>query len=340
MQKVHSHYDNLKVSRDAPIEVIKAAYRTLSQKYHPDRNMGDDEAARVMRLLNVAYETLSDPVKRRTHDEWIRAAENGSQRETPMGESRNSPRESPKEQTSDVTAKRTRTPPPTQSEADAFLAHIASNWIWYGIGAFFLYAANSITTVNSENRSIRNASPTEFNSDIYRQLQPEGQIAGTQPHVTPSSPVLTPSSETRGNVDEPYVRPMTAPNGESWPRSAGYVKGYELLQENGLSSVTVDNSQNDSDVFVKLMDLSGEKPQPVRHFYIPSHSSFTATKVKAGRYDVRYRDLSNGGLSRSESFQLEEIEEADGIRYKNMTMTLYKVQNGNMQTFQLNESDF
>lgn len=71
MRKVHSHYENLKVARNAPLEVIRAAYRTLSQKYHPDRNPGDAEAARIMTVINDAYETLSDPIKRRQHDEWI-----------------------------------------------------------------------------------------------------------------------------------------------------------------------------------------------------------------------------------------------------------------------------
>jgi hypothetical protein len=42
MAKIHTHYDNLKVSRHAPQEVIRAAYKALSQKYHPDKNPGDE----------------------------------------------------------------------------------------------------------------------------------------------------------------------------------------------------------------------------------------------------------------------------------------------------------
>ena len=72
---IHTHYDNLKVSRTAPLEVIKAAYKSLAQKYHPDRNQGDSEAARIMKLLNEAYETLSDPIKRAEHDNWIEQQE-------------------------------------------------------------------------------------------------------------------------------------------------------------------------------------------------------------------------------------------------------------------------
>ena len=70
-----THYDTLKVSRDAPIEVIRAAYRVLSQKHHPDRNPSDSAAADTMGLLNKAYEVLSAPERRHAHDGWIRQIE-------------------------------------------------------------------------------------------------------------------------------------------------------------------------------------------------------------------------------------------------------------------------
>jgi curved DNA-binding protein CbpA len=75
MGKIHTHYDNLKVARLAPQEVIRAAYKALSQKYHPDKNPGDEKAARIMAILNGAYSTLSDPQRRKEHDEWIAAEE-------------------------------------------------------------------------------------------------------------------------------------------------------------------------------------------------------------------------------------------------------------------------
>src|SRR4051812_7877122 len=75
MAKIHTHYDNLKVARLAPQEVIRAAYKALSQKYHPDKNPGDEKAARIMAILNSAYETLSDPQRRKEHDEWIASEE-------------------------------------------------------------------------------------------------------------------------------------------------------------------------------------------------------------------------------------------------------------------------
>ena len=71
MKRIHTHYENLKVSRDAPPEVLKAAYRALAQKYHPDRNPDDSEVGRIMKLVNASYDVLSDPVRRLRHDQWI-----------------------------------------------------------------------------------------------------------------------------------------------------------------------------------------------------------------------------------------------------------------------------
>lgn len=75
MARIHTHYDNLKVARNAPPEVIRAAYKILSQKYHPDRNGNSENAIRIIQIINTAYEVLSDPTKRREHDEWIARTE-------------------------------------------------------------------------------------------------------------------------------------------------------------------------------------------------------------------------------------------------------------------------
>lgn len=71
-----THYDSLKVSRTAPIEVIKAAYKTLAQKYHPDKNQCNAEAALIMEKINVAYDILSNPLKREEYDTWLKYKEN------------------------------------------------------------------------------------------------------------------------------------------------------------------------------------------------------------------------------------------------------------------------
>ena len=68
MKKFHTHYESLNVTRDAPAEVIRAAYRSLSQKHHPDKNVGNHNAAQMMMRLNTAYSVLSDPDQRKLYD--------------------------------------------------------------------------------------------------------------------------------------------------------------------------------------------------------------------------------------------------------------------------------
>lgn len=71
MKKFRTHYDNLNVARNADIAVIKAAYKALAQKYHPDRNPDNPNAERIMKIINTAYQVLIDPVRRAEHDRWI-----------------------------------------------------------------------------------------------------------------------------------------------------------------------------------------------------------------------------------------------------------------------------
>ena len=56
-------YKVLGVSPDASDEEIKKAYRALAKKYHPDRNPGDEVAAKKMQQVNAAYEQIKNPDK-------------------------------------------------------------------------------------------------------------------------------------------------------------------------------------------------------------------------------------------------------------------------------------
>jgi curved DNA-binding protein len=63
-------YGELGVSRTAAPEDIKKAYRKLAAKLHPDKNPGDKKTEARFKLVNRAYQTLSDPKKRALYDEF------------------------------------------------------------------------------------------------------------------------------------------------------------------------------------------------------------------------------------------------------------------------------
>ncbi|KAJ1633341.1 DnaJ domain-containing protein [Pavlovales sp. CCMP2436] len=57
-------YDVLGIEAEASEKDIKQGYRKLSLKYHPDKNLGDAEAAAKFQQVAGAYEVLNDPDKR------------------------------------------------------------------------------------------------------------------------------------------------------------------------------------------------------------------------------------------------------------------------------------
>jgi molecular chaperone DnaJ len=61
-------YVVLGVPRTATVADVKRAYRKLARRFHPDVNPGDHVAAMRFKEITEAYETLSDPDRRRRYD--------------------------------------------------------------------------------------------------------------------------------------------------------------------------------------------------------------------------------------------------------------------------------
>jgi curved DNA-binding protein CbpA len=79
MTTMKSHYAVLGVLPTAEDVVIRAAYKALAQRYHPDKYQGPKaEAEALMKELNAAYSVLSDPEKRRRYDEEQKSSSNQS----------------------------------------------------------------------------------------------------------------------------------------------------------------------------------------------------------------------------------------------------------------------
>jgi DnaJ-class molecular chaperone len=65
-------YQRLGVAKTASQDDIKKAFRKLARKHHPDKNAGDKASEEKFKEINQAYETLSDPEKRKQYDELSR----------------------------------------------------------------------------------------------------------------------------------------------------------------------------------------------------------------------------------------------------------------------------
>ncbi|MGE3979352.1 MAG: DnaJ domain-containing protein [Nitrospira sp.] len=70
-----NYYEILGVLREASDEEIKKAYRKLVFEHHPDRNPHKQDADERIREINVAYEIVGDPEKRKTYDRLSWGAE-------------------------------------------------------------------------------------------------------------------------------------------------------------------------------------------------------------------------------------------------------------------------
>ena len=213
-QTIETHYDCLKVVRDAPVEVIKASYRVLSQKYHPDRNAAPD-AVHLMTRINQAWDVLSDPERRATHDRWIATQERNAAFDAAPAPLRAAAAASPRH-----------TPRPARARASTRNGAIA---VWasrYGIGvAAALAVATAIILLVSY--IFRPPAPMDFDDALLTQNTP----ADTEKTVW-------------------LAKPWEAVPTTRLPH--GYIDGEEQYYSDGLSTFDIDNTDGGVDAEVRL----------------------------------------------------------------------------------------
>jgi curved DNA-binding protein CbpA len=309
MGKIHTHYDNLKVSRMAPQEVIRAAYKALSQKYHPDKNPGDEKAARIMAILNSAYDTLSDTQRRKEHDEWIAAEE--WEIEWLESTRHESPERAWSPEHVDDTPRRNRR---------------RRDWKWWaGLATCLaLGFVGGVTMMNEPQLSStltaawgskanmaanaaqleRRGASADAGADgpadpkaamreswaSSRAHPADGNGARLAPvKVMALSQVVLPNAGAECDTE---TQTLVAPNGEPWPAKSGYVEGFPVGNKGEDMELMLDNAANASAVFIKVYDT--ERRSNVRYAYVRAHDKLQVDKLSSGKYEIRYQNLDIG----------------------------------------------
>jgi curved DNA-binding protein CbpA len=323
MAKIHTHYDNLKVARLAPQEVIRAAYKALSQKYHPDKNPGDEKAARIMAILNSAYGTLADPQRRREHDEWIAAEEweiewlESTRHEDARGKQPRQEAPSRAWDDSDIEQPSTPIRRPRWGGWKRWTAFGGCLLVGWGVG--LLMSGNSATLgsllggpfdsgLDMRNKAKSDADPkAELRADtrvakVVETRSNDAIVDGWAVAKAASAEPAAPRAPEIHVVAVAQVRvpplgpecqrgpqSLVAPNGEAWPQKSGYVDGYPIWNKGQDFQLTVDNGANAAAAFVRVFDQ--ERHTNVRHLYVLAHDKFVLDNLTIGKYELHYQNV-------------------------------------------------
>jgi curved DNA-binding protein CbpA len=315
-----------------------------------------------MVVLNRAVEVLSDPEKRRQHDEWIaqqeqeQAQSNGDSDNSDGDVEGNPEREVGKKKESSDWAHTlqlllipltafglflvTKVDMHTQREGPGSQAHFDPEVSTASSRLGSRSPQEVVAAADASTNTVRPIAPPEpaRKSEPWHDDLAERQAPPDAPSTR--STKLSTKSAPAGRNGNRYVRLEVDPNGNRWPTSSSYLVGTRIGRDSGRSSISIDNSQNDSDVFLKLVWHGPDKHIAVRLMFIKGGDVFKLEAIERGEYDLRYQDLDSGAMNRSRNFTLEEIEETDGIRYSTVTITLYKVRGGNSPMHEIPEEDF
>lgn len=434
---IHTHYDNLKVARNAPPEVIKAAYKALSQKYHPDKNPGNPEADRIMSLINASYAVLLDDEKRKLHDKWIEEEEAAKSGFEPVQEKKNNvvkngnhggvsteknnalikrrlknyfdnacakitawpklavlvifvlisaalrypivtiaaiavgvmfiadsrepitqaslsaragssnskaqnevPRgevflySPPPEKTVEVVAKRKAI---SKSKWKKLQAGMTLTDVWGLLGEPFS------TDNEEENRIILYYSDDIINGPYIVLRYGKVMAWGGAGYTSNDTPQESGSRITESAPSSPPVKKnnvcTNVDDGLPIHSYNGYVSDRPILNDNGLSTFTVDNTRVENDVLVKLVEVGSSVA--ARTFQVKARSSHKIEGITSGVYQLMYRHRGGCYSQKADRlFELEEVQVSGGIRYSNISVTLYPVEGGNMKTKNIPPPEF
>jgi curved DNA-binding protein CbpA len=314
MSKLHTHYDNLKISRTAPPEVIKAAYKSLVQKYHPDRNANDPRATEILKVINEAFEVLSDPVKRQKHDRWIDEQErlvkqNSSAQSSPTG-TYGSNTAYAGYQYASQTASQAGTNEPSVSLFTKIQIFFYKLKIFVK-NAFFIALLGYIFFAGG--KEILNGTLTN----------------------TDTTSADTSANQAQAKFDEPSIPPQPLPN-------TGDTNNPSLV---GVAPLDVKTSVGDGHYWLKVVDYYTN--QEVVSYFIQGGDTLNVM-LPAGTYKIKYASGQNwygpDKLFGNDTAYAEAQDiftfSSNGYSYSGYTIELIPQTGGNLQTTELSKEQF
>ncbi|MCE2945877.1 MAG: J domain-containing protein [bacterium] len=290
-----THYEILKVEADVSADDLRAAYRILSRRYHPDRHpKHPDAAARIMASINVAYDVLSDPERRSRYD-----------REIGVGAPRAPMRPWPR-------PRAVRHPYMAQGGrgSDAATTFGAAGAL--SIDAALRRRATAVRRLMALSLLSCMAgvlvilwvlfAPAEAQDEpdlariIDARVQRAAPPGGARDGIGSAGPAARTAAE---GPDAVHIRPLESPMGLPWPSASGELPGYARNFADGELGLLLDNRLGPSDVFAKVYRVSDDGLVPGRHVFVRARERLLLAAFPSGEYEVHYLSLDTGQTLRS-----------------------------------------
>lgn len=333
-------YQTLGVSIDATNDEIKKAYRKLATKFHPDLNAGDKYFEERFKEIQQAYEVLSNSYSRSEYNNKLF----NFYKERYTESSTNSSSYSSKNYKSEPNQSKNNTNTQSNNTQN-------SNGNNLGCLKMIIFALILSFIAFLWKECTRKTENTDYS--ITADKDSIASIDDTSAIPVRNDSVVNVVNDSIYGASEKLNKPQSffqLNNGDS-PLNNCFGNG----EFQGKAYITFKNS-NETDAIVCLVDYNTD--ETVRNEYIRAGSDYTMRKIPSGTYFLKvyygndwnsekknFCD-SNGGFNVDESFsKSDRVDDLINIEnsssgYTTGTITLYKVENGNMSSETISEQEF
>lgn len=243
-----NYYILLGVTSTASFDELKAAYRELAKKYHPDKNPNNKTAEEYFKEIQQAYTILSNPEKRKKYDLKLSYG-SGYARQKPFGQYSGNAYQYAQQQSQPQQQKNsTRKPPaPKQDKTENYQIPVS-----IGIALLLLYFIISYSG-DRKNKTV-DASTIELQNTLKQNKKPIEEITATS-----------------------LISDFASPYSDFF--------GEEVAIEESKNNITIHNS-NESEAVVCLVENNNKK-KTIRNQYMNKGSSFKMNNIPDGEYFLK-----------------------------------------------------